>query len=451
MKLSILYLVTLFSTLVSTLPSPRKRIQGNQDTCTWLEHCLGSTCNTFDDCSDALICTDGVCAVDNVVDPVKSTKPTTTIAKSTSTLKPTTMTSKSLTSKSITLKTTKHSTTFKSKSTTTSSLAPSPTISIIFEKPGLYFGVNAQKDIELTLPNLSINGHYPAMVGFYLGMNDSNDFVQNFKDFCDATKVAYSSVKVPMPIILLTIEPDSADVAFSSATVTSFASVAKSCNNFGLKLIIRFAPEFNIPDIPWYGNPTQYIVNFRAFATALKAQTSKSVMFWCPNIAYEGLPADTFDSYYPGDSFVDIVGLDLYYAGDDAGNNAVSSSDQFANNISGVNTNQPLWNFYARFAAAKNKPFVIGETSAFYHMGKPGSDQLAMKQSWWKQLFNVDTLQKFPLFRGVMWFNFYKFESNEYRDMRLFEEYVDGNPAVDARLLPAFINDIAGVPVVFAN
>ena len=55
-------------------------------------------------------------------------------------------------------------------------------------------------------------------------------------------------------------------------------------------------------------------------------------------------------------------------------------------------TGSGLNNFYGRFCndSTHNKPMVITETSAMYNPSNTaGSTDLAIKQNWWQQVFNV--------------------------------------------------------------
>src|SRR5436305_141330 len=125
--------------------------------------------------------------------------------------------------------------------------------------------------------------------------------------------------------------------------------------------IFRFAPEMNIPDVPWYGNATGFIYAWKNIYNAIHAAgLTQTYMYWCPNIAYSSLPANTYDVYYPGDSVVDIVGVDIYWFGNDK--NLVDSPTDFESQMTGVTWKKPNWNFYQNYSVARNKPIVIGET-----------------------------------------------------------------------------------------
>ncbi len=93
-------------------------------------------------------------------------------------------------------------------------------------------------------------------------------------------------------------------------------------------VIIRFAHEMNLSRYHWGGSPEEfgpespdrYISMFRHVAGVFKDRGVHNVLFaFCPNS--ESLPNPKFDpeadwnravNYYPGDGFVDVLGMDGY-------------------------------------------------------------------------------------------------------------------------------------------
>lgn len=103
-------------------------------------------------------------------------------------------------------------------------------------------------------------------------------------------------------------------------------------------------------------------------------------MFWSPN-NLGGALADTLDEWYPGDDIVDLVGIDCY---------PQSPNQTFE------------WcykDFYDRFSAAKNKPFVIGETGAFGDF----------KETWLTELV-TQRKEGYPNYISMAWFEYDKEE-----------------------------------------
>ena len=115
---------------------------------------------------------------------------------------------------------------------------------------------------------------------------------------------------------------------------------------------------------------------------------------------------DPYAPYYPGDAYVDWVGLSLYYKGKEYPwiDNAVPRPGLFEDLLTGANSLSRA-NFYANYSASKGKPCMIAETGAVVHTlmdGTPtqGPDPLAIKSAWWRQfLTNTTFLNLYPLLK----------------------------------------------------
>lgn len=79
-------------------------------------------------------------------------------------------------------------------------------------------------------------------------------------------------------------------------------------------IFVRTGEEFNLPGgWPWsaHGRPEQFVQAYRNFVDAFRSVSDKFRFEWNVNIGPSGdlNPADA----YPGDDYVDIVGMDFYY------------------------------------------------------------------------------------------------------------------------------------------
>lgn len=84
---------------------------------------------------------------------------------------------------------------------------------------------------------------------------------------------------------------------------------AKYLESTGAKILMRFANEMNDRTNPWYTDDYNlYIEKFRMVADIFHTYAPSVAMVWAPNF----YPADTIDLYYPGDEYVDYVGLSVY-------------------------------------------------------------------------------------------------------------------------------------------
>lgn len=106
------------------------------------------------------------------------------------------------------------------------------------------------------------------------------------------------------------------------------------------------------------------------------------MMYWSPNIAWGGKPETDPIYWWPGEDYVDIVGVDCY----------PSSGDTF---------DTCYGDFYDTFATPYGIPFAIGET------GATGS----MKESWLSTLVSQNMCD-YPLYVAATWFEFIKGSSD---------------------------------------
>lgn len=84
--------------------------------------------------------------------------------------------------------------------------------------------------------------------------------------------------------------------------------LAKSLENSGMKVILRFAGEMNDSSTLWPSTPEEYIEKFRIVADIFHKYGPSVPIIWAPNF----YPTDNIEAYYPGDEYVDYVGVSLY-------------------------------------------------------------------------------------------------------------------------------------------
>lgn len=97
------------------------------------------------------------------------------------------------------------------------------------------------------------------------------------------------------------------------AYITTFAQAVKELN---YQVIISYGQEMNGNWYPWGdmpGNtPAQYIAAYKHVWNIFQQQGVRNVTWlWDPNVTYTG--ASPMHEWYPGDQYVDWVGLDGYF------------------------------------------------------------------------------------------------------------------------------------------
>lgn len=153
---------------------------------------------------------------------------------------------------------------------------------------------------------------------------------------------------------------------------------------WGKPVMARFAQEMNGSWAPWEqghvgSTPRSFILAWRHVVSVFRQAGADNVIWvWCPNVNTGHLQ---FMQYYPGDSWVDWVGLDGFNWGGSIGWR--SFSEIFAGS-------------YEEVARETSKPIVIAETGS----GQTGGD----KAAWVTSTFRRE-LQSFPRVRAVVWYN----------------------------------------------
>lgn len=247
-------------------------------------------------------------------------------------------------------------------------------------------------------------------------------------------------------ILFVTLEPTGGLNTVNKGALVDLTKQLKAWNAKGAPVAVRFAHEMNGPWYSWGQQPTNYIRVFRTVADTVHGVAGNAIV-WSPNDgsgypfaggAYEAKPGtvdfavldtnhdgvlsisdDPYAPYYPGDAYVDWVGLSLYHFGYKWpwGENEVPEADKFVNKITG-NYNGPvddtaLPNFYDAFAVGHNKPMAISETSALFNTGRSdGAGNFDIKSAWWSQLFSDTVATQFPKIKMFNWFEYIKQEND---------------------------------------
>ncbi|KAJ3092043.1 hypothetical protein HDU96_002857, partial [Phlyctochytrium bullatum] len=232
--------------------------------------------------------------------------------------------------------------------------------------------------------------------------------------------------------IMITVYPYSGLERITDRDIVALSDQVRDIKNWtGRDVMIRFGPEMN----------GEYIAAFRRIATRVRADNPTASMLWSPNMDQNG---DSYTDYYPGDEYVDWVGLSVYYKGmKDAYpwiRNTVPPQDYFEQIIDARGDQGGVFSFYRNFAVARGKPFALSEGAVGYHTDftwseaagqwYPAQSDLSLRDSqmaWWNGfLFNATFRARYPLFKLACLFEFYKEETDgPYRINREFRTTAD--------------------------
>jgi hypothetical protein len=165
----------------------------------------------------------------------------------------------------------------------------------------------------------------------------------------------------------------------------------KICS-FGTPIVIRFAHEMNLSSYHWgtggaeYGPQSPDVYKKMFIYVAGRFRGARNALWaFCPN--HESVPRAVWNSavkYYPGDEFVDVMGMDGY------GEEGCSFEETFANIFSELE------------ALAPGKPVVVFETASSRD-----------KESWAAQALGAASKWGLP---AILWFQENKEEDWPIRD-----------------------------------
>lgn len=98
-----------------------------------------------------------------------------------------------------------------------------------------------------------------------------------------------------------------------------FRRWARAAKADGRRVLLRFGFEFNGEWFSWSGEPKRYVAAWRRAHAIFKAEGATNVEWvWAPNlVSVPDTPENDMHLYYPGDAYVDWVGVDGYNFGDD--------------------------------------------------------------------------------------------------------------------------------------
>ncbi|KAL0052543.1 hypothetical protein WJX82_003619 [Trebouxia sp. C0006] len=254
----------------------------------------------------------------------------------------------------------------------------------------------------------------------------------------------------------ITVEPWGGLDSCTEQAAADLADLIHQYELLGLTVIIRFAQEMNGSWYPWGFDSCKFVEVWRYFVEIIRGRTCRTVFMWAPadgggypfaggnysviNGTTEWHALDTNDDgwvdmyddpytpFYPGDQWVDWVGMNMYHMGQTYpwGANALPEDRKLTQKIIGNYSGPggdltPVPDFYHMFAVEHNKPMAICETGAMFNTQADATvDAYHMKIKWLEQVFNVlgdtanavDISQSFPMIKMVNWFDMEVTESD---------------------------------------
>ena len=154
--------------------------------------------------------------------------------------------------------------------------------------------------------------------------------------------------------IALTVSDTSLTQVASGEEDETFETVAELIARFQPNAIIRIGWEANGDWFAWSaanGKKANYIAAFRHVVGIFRQASPGFLIDWCVNIGALNVPADQI---YPGDQYVDIIGMDIYDTAPLSQTNPQQAWQNFLTGPYGLN-------WHRDFAAKHHKPMSYPE------------------------------------------------------------------------------------------
>ena len=185
----------------------------------------------------------------------------------------------------------------------------------------------------------------------------------------------------------------------------------------GIPIFLRFDGEFNDESNPWHKDgPAKYIEKYRIVANAFHKWAPNVAMVWAPN----DWPIGSEDAYYPGDAYVDWVGVSSYVVFNENGTPKQSNTwiDRF----------KLLYHKYGN-----KKPILITEGAAIPSVEYAPMQDVTESAQYELQRFYAGVARKYPNLKMIFYW------SNNEMWGRMAQCEISSNP----RMLAAYRKAIA--------
>ncbi|MDP2826968.1 MAG: glycosyl hydrolase [Sulfuricellaceae bacterium] len=272
-------------------------------------------------------------------------------------------------------------------------------------------------------------GIAPKIVMYFQPWRIVNGSCSTFNEFPYLPGSVANANAIPM----ITWEPHQDGLGAGNAAKFSYASIlagahddcinltAREIRNFGSPVMIRFAHEMNGQSNTWTGiingnNPAGYVQVFRKVVDMFKAAGVTNARFlWSPDHASPpevAAPSNEIRNYYPGDGYVDLIGVSGYNWGNDPlrGGGWVSGEQVFKNFLQTMVRTYP------------GKAVMVTEIGSVPSYGSNSRSQ------WYSD--TIRYLASRPEVKGLVWFNDYAFAQTNQADFRFSD--TAGFPAVNS-------------------
>lgn len=202
----------------------------------------------------------------------------------------------------------------------------------------------------------------------------------------------------------IAFEPNSGlDKVKEDAYLLEFAKAAKDSN---VPIFLRFASEMNGTWTNYSQDPAKYIEKWKLVHKVMKEHAPNVAMIW----AVLSVPEDTIESFYPGDEYVDWVGVNVYSV--KYHNNNWYEKSAFEDPL------DLLSYVYHRFSATK--PILISEFGVTHYNTRDNEEDVPFAIDKITRMYS-ELPTKFPRVKAIYYFDVNNL--TEYNEARRINDY----------------------------
>lgn len=266
---------------------------------------------------------------------------------------------------------------------------------------GHYIGIYSENDKKIG-QNLSktkkVYGDHQIFL-FYQDWNKRFDY--DFKsDVSLDTKMAK---RVKNENAALQIAMNSDEVGLDSVTENKWIiEWAKEAKELDMPIFLRFLSEMNGDWVKWHGDPEKYKEKFILIHDIMEKYAPNVAMVWCPNDEPIETNGVKIEDYYPGDEYVDWVGVNFYVDYYNSGRTDLPDN-RFQNPLDHL---KYVYDLYA-----DKKPIMICETGVAHYSIPNNEDLTDWAVANLKKLYTMLPIQ-YPRVKAINYFSLNQNNSN---------------------------------------
>ncbi|GAA4858371.1 stalk domain-containing protein [Paenibacillus vulneris] len=245
---------------------------------------------------------------------------------------------------------------------------------------GMYIGMYSEQDPAMQNQFTKSKSLYGKNHALYLAYAQvGNPFPQQYavraKEAGAALQIAWEPSK-------------GLDSVQDDAYLRQWARAAKAS---GIPIFLRYASEMNGDWVVWHGDPAKYIEKFRLVHDVMAEEAPNVAMVWSPG----DVPAYSMDVYYPGDDYVDWVGVSMY-------TEPYENGDPKQANMQATSPIERLDYLYKTYS--DRKPLMISETAVSHYAHIPQESFTDYGLLNLQRLYEIMPL-KYPRLKSITYFN----------------------------------------------